>query len=161
MKRVVAALARAKWARFSAVLLLGLIVGAAGATLRLGRVIDRVMLDNAILIDEVERLAGELASRERALSASQRLPVRSVEIEIESPLEEHVRVHVQQLAHDLLRHLVGEEIESLNPLLIEKALQRTLHVDKQDFAVTPTLIVLGSRLLVRLRVEEGQFQVSP
>ncbi len=30
-----------------------------------------------------------------------------------------------------------------NPSLIEKALQRTIHVDKQDFVVAPTLIVLG------------------
>ena len=97
------------------------------------------------MIDEVERLAGELASRERALTASQKLPVRTVEIEIETPLEEHIRVHVEQHAHDLLKNLVGEEVETLNPLLIEKALQRTLHVDKQDFIVTPTLIVLGEQ----------------
>lgn len=157
----VAAVARGKWATLIAMLLLGAVLGATGATLRLGREIDRVHLDNAILIDEVERLAGELASRERALTASQKLPVRTVEIEIETPLEEHIRVHVEQHAHDLLKNLVGEEVETLNPLLIEKALQRTLHVDKQDFIVTPTLIVLGSKLLVRLHVEEGQFQVSP
>ena len=89
------------------------------------------------------------------------MPVRSVQIDIESPLQEHIRVHVEQEAHDLLQHLVGEEIETLNPSLIEKALQRTVTVDKQDFIVTPTLIVLGSKMQVRLKVQEGQVQVAP
>ena len=161
MMSAVSAFARGRWARLIAMLIFGSIIGATGVTLRLGHEMDRINLDNAILMDEVERLAGELASRERALTASLRMPVRSVEIDIETPLQEHIRVHVEQQTHDLLQHLVGEEIDTLNPSLIEKALQRTLNVDKQDFIVTPTLIVLGSKLQVRLRVEEGQVQVVP
>ena len=70
----VAAVARGKWATLIAMLLLGAVLGATGATLRLGREIDRVHLDNAILIDEVERLAGELASRERAAYGEPKTP---------------------------------------------------------------------------------------
>lgn len=161
MMSAVSAIARGRWARFIAMLALGFVIGATAVTLRLGHEMDRITLDNAILMDEVERLAGELASRERALTASRRVPVRSVQIDIESPLQEHIRVHVEQEAHDLLQHLVGEEIETLNPSLIEKALQRTVTVDKQDFIVTPTLIVLGSKMQVRLKVQEGQVQVAP
>lgn len=157
----IAAIARGRLARSFALLLLGAVIGASTVTSRLGREMDRITLDNAILMDEVERLAGELASRDRALSASRRMPVHSIEIEIESPLQEHVRIHVEQVAFDLLRHLVGEEIETLNPSLIEKALQRTLHVDKQDFVITPTLIVLAGKLQVRLKVEEGEIQLNP
>src|SRR5690606_20470118 len=76
-------------------------------------------------------------------------------------LEEHVRLHVEQTMRELLQPLVGEEIENLNPSLIEKALQRTVHVDKQDFVVAPTLIVLGGKLLVRLNVQEGEIQIHP
>jgi len=142
-------------------LLLGAVIGASFATLRLAREMDRIVLDNASLMDEVERLAGELASRERALTASQRAPVRSVVVEVETPLLEHIRLHVEEEAHDLLAHLIGEEIDSLNPSLIEKALHRTLHVDKQDFVISPTLIVVASTLRVRLKVQEGRVEVAP
>jgi hypothetical protein len=152
---------RGRLGRFAAAFCLGAVIGASAATARLGREMDRLTLDNAILMDEVERLAGELASRDRALTASRSLPVHSVEVQIESPLEEHVRLHVEQTMRDLLQPLVGEEIENLNPSLIEKALQRTVHVDKQDFVVAPTLIVLGGKLFVRLKVQEGEIQINP
>lgn len=147
--------------RSLALLIAGALLGATTVTVRLAREMDRLSLDNAALMDEVERLAGELASRERALTASQRASVRSVSVEIETPLSEHIRLHVEGAAHDLLAPLVGQEIDSLNPSLIEKALQRTLHVDKQDFAISPTLIVIASTLHVRIRVQEGRVEVAP
>lgn len=154
------AAARFSW-QWLGLILFGAVLGASLATVRLAHQLDRLTLDNALLMDEVERLAGELASRERALTASRRAPVRSVQVELETPLQEHVRLHIEEAVHDLLAHLVGDEIDSLNPALIEKALQRTLHVDKQDFALAPTLIVIGSTLYVRLKVQEGPVAVAP
>ncbi len=138
----------------------GMIAGASFATLRLGREIDRLTLDNAVLMDEVERLAGELASREQTLTERRRLPVRSVEVEVANLPEGHVRLHLEGEAQKLLRHLVGEEVERLSPALIEEALRRTVRVDNQDFALSPTLIVLADRVYVRLEAKEGRLEVS-
>lgn len=143
-----------------ALALLGLIAGVSFTALQLGRAVDRLTLDNAILMDEVERLAGELASREQTLTQRRLLPVRSVEVQVENLPEGHVRLHLEGEAHQLLRHLVGEEVDDLNAALIEKALNRTIRVDKQDYTLTPTLIVLGSRVLVRLEAKEGQVEIS-
>lgn len=142
-----------------ALCLAGLIAGTTAATLQLGRAVDRLTLDNAILMDEVERLAGELASREQILTQRRQLPVRSVEVQVENLPEGHVRLHLEGEAHELLRHLVGEEVDDMNATLIEKALNRTIRVDKQDYTVTPTLIVLGSRVFVRLKATEGQVEI--
>lgn len=140
--------------------LLGLIAGASLATWRLGRAVDRLTLENAMLMDEVERLAGELAAREQILTQQRRFPVRSVEVEVANLAEGHVRLHLEGEALELLNHLVGEEVDELNPALIEKALSRTLRVDKQEYTVWPTLIILGSRVFVRLEAKEGQVDVS-
>lgn len=147
------------WARALALVLLGAVGGSAWSAAQLGAKVDRLSLDNAILMDEVERLSGALESRERALTERIRSPVRSVEVEIVGLSEEHARLHVEQQAHDLLKHLVGEEVESINVPLIEKALERVISVDKRDFTLTPTLIVVGTRVYVRLLVKEGKIEI--
>ncbi len=141
-------------------LLLGAVCGAAWSTAQLGAKVDRLTLDNAILLDEVERLAGTLESRERALTERIRTPVNSVEVEIEGLNQEHARLHVEQQAHDLLKHLVGEEVGNINPPLIEKALDRAITVDRRDYTLTPTLIVIGSKVYVRILVKEGKTDIS-
>lgn len=133
-----------------ATLILGILVGATLATLQLGGRVDRLTLDNAILLDEVERLAGALTSREHALTEQRRAPVHSVRIEVTSPIHEHARLHIEQRAHELLRHLVGEEVERLNAALIESALTRRIVLENEEYAVSPTLIVLGREVYVRL-----------
>lgn len=145
--------------RFLAFLVAGCILGAAGATIRLGAGIDRLVLDNVKLIDEVERLTGELASRERMLTRGRLLPVRSVEVQVENVATEHTRLHIEAEVHELLEHLVGEEVSEINPGLIEGTLRRSVRVDGQDFTVRPTLIVLGSRIVVRLWATEGSLEI--
>lgn len=147
-----------------AAFILGVLVGAALATLHLGGRVDRLTLDNAILLDEVERLAGALASREHALTQQRRAPVQSVRIEVTSPIHEHVRFHIEQRAHELLRPLVGEEVERLNPALIESALTRRVEVEGEAYTLSPTLIVLGREVFIRLEarpVPEGGRSQGP
>ena len=128
---------------------------------RIGRAWDRITLDNAILIDEVERLGAELASRERALIQNPSVPVRSITIEVDNAIPEHVRLQVESEGRDVLHHLLGEEVDTLNPTLIEKALHRTVRVGKEEYIISPVTILLGSKIIARLRVIEGRVDVSP
>lgn len=139
-----------------AFVLIGFLAGMGLATLRMGENVDRLILDNAILIDEVERLAAMLDSRERALTLQRQAPVHSVEVEVITPQQEHIRLHIEQRAHELLRHLVGEEVDQLNASLIENSLSRTIEVDQSDYTITPTLILLGQRVYVRLEARPGK-----
>ena len=143
-------------ARALALFLAGAVAGSAATAARLGDKVDRLSLDNAILMDEVERLAGTLESRERALTDRVRLPVRSVEVEVVGLGEEHARLHVEQLAHDLLKDLVGEEVESINVAIVEKTLERAVTIDRRDYTLAPALIVVGPRVFVRVLVKEGK-----
>lgn len=144
------------WWRALACTAIGILIGMSLATLRLGEHVDRLTLDNAVLMDEVERLSATLASREQALTEQSRAPVHSVEVEVVNLSEEHVRLHIEQRAHALLRHLVGEEIDALNAALVENALSRTIEVDMADYTMTPTLIVLGRKVYVRLEGRPGK-----
>jgi len=149
------------WLRALAFLLLGAVGGAVTCAFRLGAKVDRLTLDNAILMDEVERLAGTLESRERALLEHVRTPVHTVEVEITGVSGEHARLFIEQQAHDLLKHLVGQEVSGISAPLIERALARTVSVDKQDYTLAPTLIVIGPKVFVRIAVREGRVEVSP
>lgn len=142
--------------RLVAALIAGVLIGATTTALRLGGNVERLTLDNAILIDEVERLAGMLESRERALALQRRAPVDAVEVEVANLSQEHVRLHIEQRAHELLRHLVGEESDQLNASLIESALNRTVVVDKTEYTMAPTLILLGRKVYVRLEAHPGR-----
>ena len=142
--------------RAAALLLLGAMLGATAATLRLGGQLDRLTLDYAYLLDEVERLSGELTAREQALSRQRRAPVSAVRVEVANLSEEHARLHVEQRVHELLRGLVGEEVDALNATLIEAALSRRIAVENEDYAVRPTLIVLGREVYVRLEARPAQ-----
>ncbi len=144
------------WWRALACAILGVLVGMSLATLRLGEHVDRLTLDNAVLMDEVERLSATLASRERTLTEQRRAPVHSVEVEVVNLTQEHVRLHIEQQAHELLKHLVGEEIDALNASLVENALSRTVEIDMADYTMTPTLIVLGRKVYVRLEAHPGR-----
>lgn len=143
-----------------ALFIVGTLCGVSWGMLRMGREIERLTLDNAVLLDDVERIAGELASRERALTARMNQPIRSVEIEVENISEEHVRLHLEQQAHELLRHLVGEEVSDVNALLIEGALRRNIRVDRQDYIIEPTLIVVGPEIFVRIDARVGTLDVT-
>lgn len=141
-------------------LIVGGLLGGSVSTFRIGKEWDRVILDNAALIDEVERLAGELASRERALARDQAIPVRSIEIEIDGTLPEQIRLVVESEVRDMLHHLLGEDVDSLHPAFIEKSLDRTIKVANRELTVTPVQMRLGSKILVRLKVTEGGVQVN-
>ena len=126
-----------------ACLALGILGGASGAVVLLGQEVDRLTLDVAALLDEIERLT----SRITVLDAYGPTGGDHVEtIEIIARGVERARPAIEQSLKSLLTHLFGEELNRVHAATVHQVLERTLTVDRQEYEVqvryvyvTPTL----------------------
>lgn len=134
-----------------ALVALGAVLGASMSVLLLSHETDRLTLENADLMDQIEYLTNRVAL------LSSRGPgahpyVEAVEI-IASGVNDRTRSAVEQNLKEVLRHLIGEEIHRVNPGTIHKAIEGPMQINGQDFDIEVTTIYVAPTLRVHVRVQ--------
>src|SRR5690606_30485789 len=117
-------------AALAAALLTGAVAGGGAAVILMGNTVDQLVVDNALLMDEVETLAARLALFD-ARSAAGGPYVEAVEVSVTGV--ERARVALEQRVKALLAHLVGEEIDRVNAGTIHAAVERTFDLEDQTY----------------------------
>lgn len=149
---MLAAVSRREFAAWIAFALLGAVGGAVFAIVRLGHEVDRLTLDNIYLMDQIEYLTNRI----HLLDTRGPTSAAYVEaIEISAQGVERARPGVEQALKDLLAHLVGEELERINAATIHRALERTITVDRHEYAVQVKYIYVAPTLRVQVQVHDA------
>lgn len=144
--------------RLAAAFALGLLLGAAGMTVRLGDHVDELVLVNNRLQERLAAAEEELAQWQR--SSRQKGLITAVDPEIVFPgdelphyQQEDLRLKLEQEVRSILAPLKGQPARQVDYQMIPVALEgRVVEVEGQRFAMRVMLVVATERLLVRLEV---------
>lgn len=143
---------RARLGAWVAVFVLGALVGAAGATVRMGRHVDAVMRQRDRLEQQVQELQGRLQRLEASLAEQRRRPVRATEVWIEG-LDPGEELELQREVQALLQEVVGREVEQVDPALVAGMLDgRLMPLGGRTVALSVRSIWLTDKLTVSLEV---------
>lgn len=131
---------------------LGVVAGAGIGILLLGHEVDRLSLDNALLMDDIEYLANRVA----LLDTRGPLSGPYVEaVEVNASGVERSRPSIEQELRAQLSHLIGEELDRVNAGTIHRALERTIVVDRQEYAISVEYIYITPTLRVYVQARTG------
>jgi len=137
--------------RSAAYLVGGIILGLVIAIVLFGRQADRLVLDNARLMDQVERLAAKAAQLEEALTTESRHPVKHIELSVtlaDMPPDPHLQLMLEEALHEVLVPLIGVEVEEVSPEFLVQAVKRDLQIDGKTYHLGPRLIIISSTVRV-------------
>jgi len=138
------------WSRF-ALVILGSVFGASIGVLFLSQETDRLTLENARLMDQIEYLTNRVALL-GSRGPGAHPYIEAVEV-VATGVGERTRSAAEQSLKEVLRHLVGEEIHRVNPGTVHQALQGPLTIDGQVFEVTVDTIYIALTVRVHVRVQ--------
>ena len=131
---------------------MGILLGAVGTTVQLGRQVDALVRQR----DRFEQQASELQARlqrlEESLNRQRRRPVRASAVRIAGldPDEElELRRHVQEL----LQEFVGREVDQVDPALVARILDgRLITLGGRTVAISLTSVWVTDTLTVSVEV---------
>ncbi len=133
-----------------ALVALGAVLGASLSVMLLSHETDRLTLENADLMDQIEYLTNRVALLSNRGPGSHPY-VEAVEI-IASGVNDRTRSSVEQNLKEVLRHLIGEEIHRVNPGTIHQAIEGPIRIDGQEYAVEVDTIYVAPTVRVHVRV---------
>ncbi|WP_324669839.1 hypothetical protein [Geochorda subterranea] len=143
---------RGRLAAWLAVLVLGALVGAAGATVQMGRHVDAVMRQRDRLEQQVQELQGRLQRLEASLAEQRRRPVRATAVRI-SGLDPSEELQLRREVQALLQEVVGREVDQVDPALVAGMLDgRLMALGGRTVALSVRSIWLTDTLTVSLEV---------
>lgn len=146
------ALSLGRMAAWAAVFTLGVLVGAAGAIVQMGRQVDQLVRQR----DRLEQQAGELQERlgrlEASLAQQRRRPVRATAVRV-SGLDPAEELEVRRQVQALLQEVVGREVDQVDPALVARMLDgRLLALGSRTVVLTVRSLWLTDTLTVSLEV---------
>ena len=133
----------------------GVVVGACLSVLLLSHETDRLTLENADLMDEIEYLTNRVALLADRGPGSHPY-VEAVET-IASGVNDRTRSSVEQNLKEVLRHLIGEEIHRVNPGTIHQAIEGTIRVERPGIRVKVDTIYVAPTVRVHVRVHPPRY----
>lgn len=149
---MIAAWTRRDLLRHLAILAVGAVIGACGAVAMLGAETDRLVLENARLMDHIELLADQIALMEE-LGPGAEPYVETVEVAV-TGVEERLRPAVEQVLRERLTHLKGVAISRVHAASIHQTLSGTVEFDGIGFSIDVEVIYVAPNLYARVRAEE-------
>ena len=132
--------------------MLGVTLGLSCGSLFLGQEVDRLTLDNAKLMDHMEYLTNrlEILDRRGALSS---LYVESIEVVVHGI--ERDRPTVEQHLKQLLSHLLGQDLSTINAQSLHNIIERSIRIERQEYLVTVKYIYIMPTLSIYVIAEAG------
>lgn len=139
---------RARLAGWLACFAMGALLGAAGATVQLGRQVDAAMRQRDRLEQQAIELQGRLHRLEESLARQRRRPVRATAVRI-AGLDPGEEIELRRRVQELLQDVVGREVDQVDPALVARILDgrlmalggRTVALSLESVWVTDTLTV--------------------
>ncbi len=158
---VIQALTRGTLLQVLAFFLLGTLFGATGSVLYHARNLDTLLMEQESLKSEVSEKENRILRLEQSLTTERHRVVRSILVTV-SLKDPHTNLKVTKMVQDLLQDLIGEEIESLSPLLIKAIIdERVLQLEEGGrYALRLTLLALGEVMEVYVQAVPQEERIS-
>lgn len=140
--------------RLLAALLLGILFGAAAASLAAGQTVQRLRLQREKAEMELEVTRKELAALKESERKQGRGPrVREVVVLIYDAPDEAVRLEMERRLERDLSRLVGRRLEELDPAAVVWQVQRaTWEIDDKMYRAEVLTVAVWTRLTLNVRI---------
>ncbi|HBT47284.1 MAG TPA: hypothetical protein DEA73_05320 [Peptococcaceae bacterium] len=155
--------------RYVAIFLLGMLVGAMGANLRLARQLDLLHLTNERLRQELDATLRELSEVKEKVARQHLQVVTAVEPIISFPPDskppalegQAISLALAREVQRLMEPLVGQEVSKINLVLVPGLVDdRVVKANGRSFKLKVTLVLISERVVVHVRAQP-QANLSP
>ncbi|SES99532.1 hypothetical protein [Anaerobranca gottschalkii] len=141
--------------KYLSLFILGIVAGGVLSLILLGRAYDQLYLEKKVLESQVIELRNIIQQLEKKqLQQSPTLTIK--EIVIETDLTDTIKsLELKKKISELLKNLMGEKIDNLNPELIIDILEgRIVNVEDKGYILHVRYIVIGKKLQIMLNIKE-------
>lgn len=138
--------------RYIAILLTGIFIGATVINLLYGNIIDKLYWEKEELKIRLFETTERLDKLEDQLETHQNPVVREVIIEIIQDKNSFTELSLRQAIGEIVTHLVGEELNDLNPYLIHRMIDgRNIKLDEGElYRVEVIWIIISEQIIFHL-----------
>jgi len=145
--------------RLAAVFLIGALAGGAGVNSLVGEQVDRLSLANGSLHEQLAATEKELQQVKESLKSHQKVVVSALDVHVSfapgKPAtgfdQKKVQLFVENKVREWLQPLLGQEIGTLNYLLIPQVIDlRQVELDGIKYTLKVKLMVVSQRTAVYL-----------
>ncbi|MCL6448903.1 MAG: hypothetical protein K6U04_12265 [Armatimonadetes bacterium] len=150
-----------RFKQVAAAFLIGLLAGGAGVNSLVGKQVDRLSLANSSLHEQLAATEKELQQVKESLKSRQTQVVSSLDVHVSfapgKPAtgydQKKVQLFVENKVREWLQPLLGQEIGTLNYLLIPQIIDlRQVELDGIKYTLKVKLVVVSQRTAVYLEV---------
>ena len=137
----------------AAIILLGLIIGAATANLFQAKLIDELYLENENLKINLYESTQRLHKLEEQLETHQELLIRDIKFNIDIDLNSFAELALKNELYEITSELIGEKIINLNPYFIYRMLEgRIIECNEEHrYKLTVNWIIIAEETTISLK----------
>jgi len=141
-------------------LFLGILIGAAGLNIVVGSHLDRAELEILKLRTELKDKSEQLESAEKELEVKkQAAVVDEINIHVNYS-DEYEKIEIQSAVKKLLENIKGQEVQSLDPLLVTNIVDgRTVVTENQKYSLKVRGTLVSEKIIMYVDAEEVKEQV--
>jgi len=131
-------------------ILLGFVLGASSMVLVYSERMDKLFLERAYLNIEMEKQSEELARLKNSISQNKWRLINDVTLHLSiSEKDEHALLKIKQLCMDILKDLIGKNLDNTDPMLVYHMLNgRSFNVNNTVYHVKIDFIIMAEHLEV-------------
>ncbi|MDI3533845.1 MAG: hypothetical protein PWQ82_210 [Thermosediminibacterales bacterium] len=139
---------------FISAFLFGIILGAAGLNLFIAKKIDSLYLERESMLFKISEQETRLEKLEKSLAERWKRHVKEIIVFPDTQNNNsHVKIKIKQKVAELLKDLIGEEIDKIDPLLIYNIVNdRKLTIEGKDYLLKVEVIVMDTQMELFLKV---------
>lgn len=149
-----------------AVFTLGFLLGASLLNLISGVHLDKAELEIQKLHTQLSDQSEQIKALEDSLAQRRKLTVSKIEIHMirkdDKQENEYDNLEIEKSLKELLRDVRGQEVASLDPLLITNIIhKRTIEISERKFLIEVKATLISEKLIMYVEVTESQQPFKP
>lgn len=134
-------------------LCIGIILGAALVNILTAKKIDQLYLQKAELEVKVKQHETKLKNLSESLERRQTRVIENINLFVTLD-DQHKKIKLEEMVNDLLGHIVGKDLNKVDPMLVYKILDnRIIDLQGESYSIKVELIVMDTNLDVFIALD--------
>ncbi|MCK8817912.1 DUF1664 domain-containing protein [Natroniella sulfidigena] len=148
-------LTKTELTRLIASFILGVIIGATLLNLFVGHQIDQLIYEKEELKSNLKNQTAQLEQLEESLAEERKKIIQKLQVKIETDLDKHITQELKQKIFNLLKSLIGREIDTIDGNLIAETLDgRIIIIEGNEYQLDLLWFMIQPEAIVSFEIKK-------
>ncbi|MCK8828453.1 DUF1664 domain-containing protein [Natroniella acetigena] len=143
--------------RLVASFIFGVIIGVTLFNLFIGQQFDQLIYEKEELKAKLENQTAQLEQLEESLAEERKKIIQKLQVKIETDLDKHITQELKQKIFNLLKSLIGREIDNIDGNLIAETLEeRILIIEGDEYELDLLWFMIQPEAIVSFKINTNE-----